>query len=463
MMNRDEFDIDFARLPAVEEASTIRAECWIALGHLRSKKKEAFVSLVTALSIFGVVAGVALLNCVIAVMTGFEVDLREKILGANAHIVVLRYGGSILDYEKVNDQVASVSGVEAASPFIYTEMMVKSAWGSTGIIYKGVDPELTGEVTGVRDQLVEGLVGTQYQELSTDEERAQAFAALLGTYPPNSRAGLSLEAELEPRLPGIVIGKELQGTLQVEVGDQVQVVNPLGSGAGPMGMPTPSVRRYRVGGIFDSGMYEYDTKWTYVANAEAQEFLNLGPKVTGIEVKVSNIDAVERVSDEIESLVGYPLYTRHWKNLNQKLFEALELEKWVMGIILMMVVVNAGLLIASTLIMLVLTKGREIAILKAMGATAGSIMRVFVIEGSVIGVFGSVGGTILGLFGCAFLAQYEYPLETDVYYLATLPVVVEPINVAIIGVSAFIICFLATLYPAWQAAQLDPVEGLRYE
>jgi lipoprotein-releasing system permease protein len=243
----------------------------------------------------------------------------------------------------------------------------------------------------------------------------------------------------------------------------VQIIDPLGGSPGLMGVPTPRVKQFRVAGIYSSGMFEYDTKWAYATNKDVQDFLKLGDAVTGIEVKVADIDDVERISADINEKVGYPYYTRHWKELNQALFKALELEKVVMGLILFLIVANAALLIITTLIMMVLTKGREIAILKAMGASNGSILRIFVIEGSAIGLVGTLTGTGLGLAGCRFLDWYGYPLETDVYFLSRLPVVVEWDNVVTIAVAAFVICFLATLYPAWRASSIDPVEGLRYE
>lgn len=443
--------VDFAALPPVEQGSPRRAEWAIALSHLGPKKSEAFISVVTVLSILGVLVGVAVLNAVIAVMTGFEVDLRDKILGANAHIVVLRYGGHIIDHEGVAEQIRSVDGVEGVAPFVYSEMMIRSALGTEGIILKGYDLERGGEVTHLRGDLVNGMEG----ELLTPEAQAEAFGSLTELVVDPTGAS-------DP-LPGIFIGRELMHSLQVEPGDTVQVINPLGGGSGLMGMPTPTVRAYRVAGIFYSGMYEYDTKWTYVTNAEAQKFLKLGDTVTGLEIKVDDIDDVERISADIEELVGYPHYARHWKNLNAKLFEALKLEKFVMGLILGMIVVVAGLAIVITLTMLVLTKGREIAILKAMGATKRSILRIFFIEGAVIGIVGTAVGTVLGLVICAVLREYGYPLETDVYYLSELPVVVEPVNVVTIAIGTVLVCFLATLYPAYRAASLDPVEGLRYE
>ena len=460
-----EGELDFARLPPIVEGGSWRAEWWIALGHLRSKKQEKFVSLNTMLAVVGVLMGVMTLNIVLSVMAGFEIDLRDKILGANAHIVVLRYSGNIDQPDKMVADVEAVPGVAAAAPFVYSELMIRSPWGSQGIILKGMDPIGTAKVTALVDDLKQGPEG----EITTREQRVALLARMSQPFasvtPPGAPADPSAvpDPDANEPLPGILLGKELRRQLNVEVGDKVQIVDPLGGSVGLMGIPTPRVKSFRVAGVFDSGMYEYDTKWTYVANHDAQTFLNLGDTVTGLEVKVDDIDGVVDISKAIEAKVGYPQYTRHWKELNQALFQALALEKNVMGLILFLIVAVAALLIVTTLILMVITKGKEIAILKAMGASSGMILRIFVIEGSLIGLVGTVGGTVLGLAGCEFLSWYKFPLQTDVYFLSSLPVVVVPQNVVIIAVAAFVICFLATLYPAWRASSLDPVEGLRYE
>jgi lipoprotein-releasing system permease protein len=414
------------------------------------------------------VAGVAMLNWVISVMTGFEIDLRDKILGANAHVVVFRYGGNVQDVDEQLQKLDAVHGIVAAAPFVYTEMMIKSPWGQTGVVVKGVDPLRTADVTHLMPDLAQGYDPAHHQvvkyEVGDERVRRDVLAHLGDLFAPLGVDNKPLPVTLDdPELPGIVIGKELRETLQVQPGDVVQLINPLGGGPGPMGVPTPSVRSLRVAAVFDSGMFEYDTKWTYVTNAWVQDFLKSGPTATGIEIKVADIDAVGTIAHDVDQALGYPHYARHWKDLNSKLFVALALEKWVMGLLLQMVVVVAGLLIVSTLIMVVITKGREIAILKAMGGTRAMIMRIFMMEGAAIGGVGTVIGTLAGLGGCWILDRYKYPLETDVYYVDTLPVVVDPWAVVTIAVGAFAVTFLSTLYPAWRAGALDPVEALRYE
>ncbi|MCP4805669.1 MAG: ABC transporter permease [Proteobacteria bacterium] len=427
----------------------------IALSHLRSRKQEMGVSAITLISTGGVTIGVSALIIVLSVMAGFEIDLRDKILGSNAHIVVLKYGAAVDDYNEATDVISEIDEVVGAAPFIYTEMMVKSENSSgEGVILKGVDPARVGDVVDISKNLVMGPNGAP----TSDAER-QAILDNLG----NPERSFLQDEDDGSEFPGILLGEELAHSLKVFVGDKVHIINPVGRGVGPFGTPIPDVKAFRVAGIYYSGMYEYDTKWTYVTIEDAQEFLKMGDAVTGIEVTVEDIYGVDPVALDIEAALQYPYYTRHWKNLNRHLFDALRLEKQVMGLILSLIVSVASLNIVGTMILVVLTKGREIAIMKAMGATSNQIRAIFMSEGVIIGVVGAVLGTGLGLFGCWFLEVYGYPLNTDVYYLDTLPVQVEPAMVALVAVSAVVICFLATLYPASRAAALHPVEGLRNE
>jgi len=446
--------VDFGALPPIRPALPYRAELWIAWEHLRPKWTSVLTNITTLVSILAVILGVAVLNSVISVMAGFEIDLRNKILGANAHILVTRQGGPIVDAVRICDEIDQVEGVIGSAPFAYGEMMIRSRLGHTGVIIKGVDPIRTPDVTHLRDDLIFGYNGA----LTTLEEKNATFARIADKYPP-------LNPELDPddvEFPGLFIGKDLKEQLLVRPGDKVQLINPVGAGMIGM-MPTPTVKTFRIAGIFDSGMYEYNNKWTYLSNKAAQDLLKTGPTVNAIEIKVDDIYAAARITEAIEKDLGYPYQAKNWQELNDKLFDALRLEKWVMGLLLWMIIAVAGMLVISTLIMVVLTKIREIAILKAMGASSLSILRVFIIEGVFIGFVGVTIGTGVGLLTCWGLWAYGWPLETDVYYLSTLPVVVQPVNVALIAGGAFITCVASTLVPASIAALLDPIKGLRVE
>lgn len=422
----------------------------VALSHLRSRRSEVGINVITLVSILGVTIGVTALIMVLAVMEGFEIDLRDKILGSNAHLVALNYEGN---FELASDTIANIEGLDginAAAPFVYSEMMIRSSQGAAGIVFKGIDPVQTPKVTNIVESLELGEEGT----LSTMEDKTSVLADL-----PKPEA---TDADSSPK-PGILIGKELAQELYVSTGDVVHIINPIGGGIGMMGMPTPDVRSFRVAGIFHTGMYEYDTKWTYVLMEEAQKMLKIDGKVNGIEIQVEDIDNAPDLAYNVQEMLGYPYFLRHWMELNSKLFAALKMEKIVMGLILSLIVMVASLNIVGTLILVVLTRGREIAILRAMGASSKQILHVFMLEGMIIGMVGTVIGTCLGLIGCYFLDRYQFPLDTDVYYMDTLPVVVEAETVLMVIVSAITISFLATIYPARVASQTDPVEGLRYE
>ena len=425
----------------------------VALSHLRSRRKEMGISVITLVSIAGVMIGVTALIMVLAVMEGFELDLRDKILGSNAHLVVLNYDGAFDVTEETFQKIESIDGIAHAAPFVYSEMMIRSSQGAAGVVFKGIDPERTPKVTSIVESLEQGLEGP----VQSYEEKLSVLETLR---PPDE--SLSDKTGEKPRA-GILIGKELAQELYVSTGDMVHIINPIGGGIGMLGMPTPDVRTFRVSGIFHTGMYEYDTKWTYVLMDQAQDFLKIDNGVHGIEIQVKDIDQAPKLAIETQQALGYPFFLRHWMELNSKLFAALKMEKIVMGLILSLIVMVASLNIVGTLILVVLTRGREISILRAMGSSSQQILHIFMLEGVIIGLIGTILGTVLGLVGCYLLDSYQFPLDTDVYYMDTLPVVVEAQTVVMVIVSAILISFLATIYPALVASKMNPVEGLRYE
>jgi lipoprotein-releasing system permease protein len=418
----------------------MRYEWFIGLRYLKAKRKQTFVSIITVISIVGVALGVMALIIVLSVMSGFENTLKEKILGTYAHIVLMKADQEGVDnYEDAATKVESVKGVLSASPFIFSQVMLSTESNVSGVVLKGIDPDRVGQVTEVARQLKTGRL----QDLKGNREGG---------------------------LPGIILGVELAKHLSVSVGEAIQVISPLGT-ITPMGM-VPKMRRFRVAGIFHSGMYEYDNTLAYISLENAQKFLGLGKRVTGIEIKTADLYRVKETGKEIRKKMGFPFWTRDWMEMNRNLFAALRLEKIAMFIILVLIVLVAAFNIISTLIMVVMEKSRDIAILKAMGAPSRGILRIFVIEGLVIGVVGTVLGGVLGV-GAAFnleritgwvegLFGFKI-LSSDVYYIDKLPSQVNPLDVTLIVVTAILISLLATLYPSWRASKLDPAEALRYE
>jgi lipoprotein-releasing system permease protein len=410
----------------------MRYELFISLRYLKAKRKQIFISVITILSIGGVGLGVMALVVVLSVMSGFEDDLKTKILGTNAHLVVLQHGSPMRDYGEVIRRVEGIQGVLATTPFIFSQAMLTSENNVHGIILRGIDPNTAGRVINIESTLKKGSM----ESLKREDQASGP--------------------------PGILLGKELAQTLGVMLDDTVVVVSPLGA-LSPMGSGSP-MKKFRVRGIFDSGMYEYDTSLAYISLPSAQKFLGMDDTVSGVEVKVRDIYGVRKVAQSIQKALGFPFWTKDWMQMNKSLFAALKLERTVMFIILVLIVLVAAFGIVSTLIMVVMEKNKDIAILKSMGAKAKSVTRIFIFQGLIIGVVGTILGLIGGYGICILLAKYQFiSLPSDVYYISRLPVKMNGIDFVLVALSAIGITFLATLYPSWQAAKLDPAEALRYE
>ncbi|MFB3885511.1 MAG: lipoprotein-releasing ABC transporter permease subunit [Thermodesulfobacteriota bacterium] len=418
----------------------MRYEWFIGLRYLKAKRKQTFISIITIISIAGVTLGVTALIIVLAVMGGFEKTLKEKILGTQPHIVLLKAGQEGMDhYDEVLKKVEGVKGVVSAAPFIYNQVMLSSESNVSGVVLKGIDPDRVGRVTELGHDLKTGRL--------EDLKRTQKG---------------------EP--PGIILGVELAKNLAASVKDIVRVISPLGTMT-PMGM-MPKMKQFRVVGTFYSGMYEYDSSMAYISLESAQGFFGMGSHVTGIEIKTNDIYKVKDTGEEIRQKLGFPFWTKDWMEMNRNLFSALKLEKIAMFILLVLIVLVAAFNIISTLIMVVMEKNKDIAILKSMGAPSKGILKIFVIEGGVIGVVGTSLGTVLGLAGAFNLEKITGWVENlfgfkilrpDVYYIDKLPSYVDPFTIGLIIAISTLITLFATLYPSWRASKLDPAEALRYE
>jgi len=521
-------------------------------------KKRAFISVGTAFAMLGVTLGVAALAIVMSVTGGFQEQFREKVLGVNAHVLVLKYSIDFREYRDVMEKVRHVKGVTGVAPFVINPMMVTHGdRTATGVLLKGVDPDLMPSVLDLPKHIVEpspreageealhhlrkpgakpperqidpfrpdfelgardggarepGDGGKrsfldEIQRQIEEDERAEAGAASptptpaptptpvapADTAPANARnlpAGdvtpdggfastLPQDDEipefLDPdpckspeqvkALPGVVVGRTLAKQLGVTLGDCVQITSPtIGISLGAAGSRPPIAKQFRVIAIFEAGFDQYDSKLVYTDLYEAQAFYEQGDSVTGVEMKVDDIDHARAIAKEIDALLANGVYhTMDWKELNHGLFTALLIQQIGMSFVLALIIVVAAFTVIATLIMVVLDKKKEIAVLKALGARDDAVLRVFMYQGGIIGVVGTTLGLILGYVCCKGLLAYGFPLDPKVYFISHLPVNVRPNEFIITGVFAILICLFATIFPSLYAARMRPADGLRNE
>jgi lipoprotein-releasing system permease protein len=427
-------------------------EIYIGLRYLRAKRRQRTISLNTFVSIAGITLGVAALIGTLGIMTGFKEDLQAKILGTTSHIVVQdRTKDGMAGYDALVGQVETVPHVVAATPFVLRQVLLTSQSGVQGIVLRGIDPAKEVRVTELGKNIKAGRLSDL--TMSVQAPAADKSTADTATNPDPKTPVTSAH-------PGIVLGKELSLRLGALVGDNVNVVSPVGP-VSAIGM-VPKIRVFTVVAVFESGMFEYDSSLAYIGLEESQKFFNMNHAVTGIEVKVDEIFQAAEIARDIERAVGFPYWARDWMQLNRNLFSALKLEKTMMFLLLVLITLVASFNIVSTLTMIVTEKQREIAILKAMGATRQAIMRIFMLNGLIIGLTGTVIGIPLG-YTFLWLIENYWTFDQTVYYIAHIPVHVQAVDVVLVSVSAILISFAATLYPSYQAAKLDPAAALRYE
>jgi len=399
-----------------------------------------YLSVFTTVSVLGVILGVAALTVVLAVTTGFQQQFREKVLGVNAHVIIMKNTADFAEYrdvEKISREIDPE--VEAVQPFIFVEMLVTRGKGElSGVAIKGIDPERVRSVLDLHRHMVTGSVETL-------RERPKG----------------------EDATPPIILGQELARKLKADVGDTLTVVAPLSNIDVTTWTSTgdaPRSRVFEVAGIFYSGFDEYDRRLMYVHIAEAQDLLGQGDQVMGVELKVADVDRAKEIADAIEEkLGGSPYVVQDWHELNRNLFTALTLQKIALIIILTIIIAVAAFNMVSALTMMVIDKTREVAILKSMGASSTSIARIFQVVGIAIGGVGTVFGLGIGLLLCKVVADYDYRLDPKVYLIDRLPISIQPLEIVLVGALTLVIAALATLVPSYRAASLRPVEGLRYD
>ena len=399
-------------------------ELFIGLRYLRAKNKQAFFSIITFISLGGITLGVASLIIVIAVMNGFQKDLREKILGIKSHIVIYdKTYRAIQDYQRTVDIVKGTKGVVSATPFVFSQGMIKIGSTTEGAALWGVDPLQQAKVCD---------------------------------------ADTSILLPAQDKKPGIILGTELAARIYARVGDEVVIITPIFKTT-PLGM-IPKFAKYEVVGIFKSGMYEYDATFAYIYLHDAQQLFEIPGRISGIDIRVDDINNVKEIGKDLRSNIDNNLGVYDWMVMNKNLFSALKLEKLVMGIILTLIILVAVFNVLSSLIMMVMRKRKDIGIIRTLGVSQRGVMRIFIYQGMIIGAVGTFLGAIIGIAIPLLQKKYHLiKLSGEVYYIDYIPVELKLLDIGLIVVISLLLSFISTIYPARQAAKMDPVDAVRYE
>jgi len=420
-------------------------ERFIAARYLKSKRREVFVSIIAVISIVGVALSVVVLNMVLSIMTGFEGELRRKLVGANAHIIVRQSGQALEQAEEVVARVQRIPGVKAAFPYTSNQVMLSSKSGTRGLIVRGV----------ANDRAAKEKLEAYFSD-ETNVDRLFETKALPIVRPDGTEDTIEF--------PSLLVGRELARRINLSFRNPVTLFSPE-LRAGPAGL-VPRQRRFALAGTYRTGLVEYESGVAYMSLENAQAFFSMGSAVTGVEIELENLLDVKRVGAEInEALSGLNgfFFVTDWMEQNQPLWEALKLEKQVYFIVLLLLILLASFSIVSTLVMVVMEKSRDIAVLKSLGASNNSVMKIFLLQGALIGLSGTIIGTVLGYLGCVALREYGFPIDVQVFSLDTVPVYIVPENFLTVAVAAFLITSLAGIYPARRAAKIDPAVAFRFD
>jgi lipoprotein-releasing system permease protein len=497
----------------------------LSIRYIRSRKR-AFISVGTLFAILGVLLGVAALTTVVSVTGGFFKEFQDKVLGVNAHVLVLKYSSDFREYRDVMKVAEEVPGVKGVAPFFINPMMVTHGrYTATGVLLKGIDPERVGQVLDLPKHIVEGkLDGLRLEGAKPPSRRNDIFSdspalgsaidrssegatAKIATATPSvtrapkrassakiaAKGAAIPEGDVEPvggyqsvlpdddtipddiwtdpckspemvaSLPGVAVGKTLRENLHLSLGDCMQVTFPtVGYSYSGGVIRAPVARQFRVIAVFDAGFDQYDSKLIYTDLYQAQAFNDSGDSVTGIEMKIADVDKAKGIAAEIERRLDNGIYhTMDWEELNHGLFTALRIQQIMISLVLALIIIVAAFTVIATLIMVVLEKKREIAVLKAMGSTDLSLLRVFLYQGSFIGIVGTIAGLGLGWVTCRALMRYQFPLDPGVYFISKLPVRMQWQDFVMVGGFAILVCLIATVWPSLYASRLRPAEAFR--